>query len=111
MEERKYRVKLAWIENLESMHDKLYCVWYDIQEGKLELPLTLTGKTIHDEDELFELIDECDQLAWIAKTRKVTGREYGRMKQVVEWRVYVRYSHCIEAGMDERTAGQCFADM
>lgn len=109
--ERKYFIKMDWIFNLESMHDKLYCIMYDLEEHKLNFPLVLTGKTINNYDELENLIEECSDLEAISKSRKVTSKEYGRIKQIVEWRVMVRYSTCIASGMNEKQAGQCFSDL
>jgi hypothetical protein len=44
MEQRKYRVKMSWIFNLESMQDRLWCIEYDIEEGKIQLPIEVAGK-------------------------------------------------------------------
>ncbi len=109
--ERKYHVKESWIFNLESMHDKLWCISYDIRDGKVELPMTIAGTTINNEDDLWSLKDELYWLEDIAKSRKVTGKEYGRIKQIVEWRVQVRYNVCMASGMSERDAGRCMEDL
>ena len=109
--ERKYYIKMDWIFNLESMHDKLYCIMYDLEDHKLSFPLVLTGKKINNFDDLDDLINECSDLESIAKSRKVTSKEYGRIKQIVEWRVMVRYSVCLNNGMDERKASTCFNDL
>lgn len=111
LEERKYFVKQGWIFNLESMHDKCYCLMYDIEDGKIELPINVAGKTINDEDDLNDLMHEAEDLEWKAKRGRVTSREYGRIKAIVEWRVMARYARCINAGMSEQDAGMCFADM
>ena len=110
-EERKYRVKESWIFNLESMHDKLYCLEYDIEDGKLAFPFEVAGKTINSLDDLEDLRHESDELEWAAKSRKVTGREYGRIRDIVAWRVNARYGACLQAGMAENEAGKCFEDM
>lgn len=110
-EVRKYYVKGSWIFNLESMHDKIWCLIYDMQDGALTCPFEVAGKVINDESDLYELMDEADQLAWIASHRKVTGKEYGRIKQIVSWRVNQRYAVCMASGMSERDAGRCFEDM
>ena len=88
-EVRKYFVKGSWIFNLESMDDKLHCIKYDLDD----------------------LIDECETLQWAAKSRKVTGKEYGRIKEIVSWRVEQRYFRCIANGMKEKDAGACFSDL
>ena len=110
-EVRKYRVKTSWIFNLESMHDKIWCLIYDIQDGKISCPFEVAGTKIEGEDDLFSLMEECDELCWTAQCKKVTGREYGRIKQIVEWRVMNRYLTCMNNGMSESDAGVCFADM
>lgn len=110
--EKRYRIKESWIFNLESMHDKIYCLSYDIEEGKIILPFEVAGKTINDESDLFELLDEADALrdkAW--SDRGVTGKEYGRIQEIVAWRVNARYNACMASGMDEKEAGRCFEDM
>lgn len=109
--ERKYRVKESWIFNLESMHDKLWCLEYDIQEGKIQCPFTVAGKTINDEGDLYDLREEAEELEYKAKSGKVTGKEYGRIREIVAWRVEARYATCLANGMDEAKAGQCFEDM
>jgi len=109
-EVRKYRIKQDWIFNLESMSDKLACIGYDIEEGKLNFPLEITGKTIKDWDDLDALKEECADLEYKA-WHKVTGKEFGRIKEIVEWRVNVRYNVCIASGMSEREAGRCFEDL
>jgi hypothetical protein len=107
-----YRVKQSWIFNLESMHDKAYCLIYDIREGELALPFKVAGKTINSTDDLYELIDEAGELESKAKSaRGVTGKEYGRIKEIVSWRVEQRYATCMAAGMSEAEAGQCFEDI
>jgi hypothetical protein len=111
MEQRKYRVKMSWIFNLESMQDRLWCIEYDIEEGKIQLPIEVAGKQIKDIDELADLREECSDLEWTAKSGKVTGKEYGRIKQIVEWRVNARYMTCMANGMSERDAGACFEDL
>ena len=110
-EERKYFIKGGWIFNLEAMHDKLWCIIYDIRDGVIQLPIDVAGKTISSEDDVHDLIDEASELESIAKSRKVTSKEYGRIKKLVEWRVNQRYAKCIASGMDERDAGRCFEDL
>ena len=111
VEVRKYRVKTDWIFNLESMNDKLWCIIYDIEDGKIQLPIEIAGTKINDEDDVYALKEECNELEWIAKSGKVTGKEYGRIKQIVEWRVMARYCRCLESGMSEKDAGMCFSDL
>lgn len=108
---RKYFVKSGWIFNLESMDDKLHCIKYDLEDGKLSFPIRIAGTEIIDFDDLDNLIDECETLQWAAKSRKVTGKEYGRIKEIVNWRVEQRYFRCIANGMKETEAGKCFTDL
>ena len=110
-EERKYRIKNDWIFNLEAMYDRLWCVIYDIRDDKITLPVIIAGKTINSEDDIQELLEESSELEWIAKSRKVTSKEYGRIKEMVEWRVMARYVTCLASGMDEKDAGKCFEDL
>ena len=110
--EKRYRVKQSWIFNLESMHDKIFCLSYDIEEGKISLPFEVAGKTINDVSDLFDLLDEADSLrdkAW--SDRGVTGKAYGRISEIVAWRVNARYTTCMANGMSEADAGKCFEDM
>jgi len=108
---KKYFVKEGWIFNLESMHDKLFCIALDLREGRLKAPLEIAGKTINSEDDIDELMDEASKLEWIAKSRPVTSKEYGRIKAIVNWRVEARYATCIANGMNEADAGRCFEDL
>ena len=108
--ERKYYVKESWLFNLESMHDKIWCLVYDVRDNKILLPFEVAGKTINGEGDLFDLMNEVDDLTGMAR-RKVTGKEYGRIREVVGWRVNARYAACMASGMDEAKAGQCFEDI
>ena len=110
-DEPRYFVKESWIFNLEAMHDKIWCLSYDIEEGKLQLPFTIAGKQINEVGDLFDLLDEAQKLECIAKSGKVTGRQYGRIKSLVAWRVEARYGACLAAGMSEKEAGKCFEDL
>ena len=108
--ERRYYVKGSWLFNLESMHDKIWCLSYDIDEHRIELPFMVAGKVINGTGDLWELMDEVDELSFKARG-KVTGTEYGRIKEIVAWRINARYTTCLDAGMDEADAGRCFEDM
>jgi len=108
--ERKYMIKESWLFNLESMHDKAWCLIYDIRENKIVCPFEVAGKTINGEADMFDLMNEIDDLTGAAR-RRVTGKEYGRIREVVAWRVNARYAACMANGMDEADAGKCFEDM
>lgn len=107
----KYPIKGNWIFNLESMSDKLFCIGLDVEERKLSFPFVIADTVINDYDDLSALTFECQNLERIAKSRKVSSKEYGRIKQIVEWRVNVRYARCIASGMNEKDAGLCFSDL
>lgn len=108
---KRYPVKESYIFNLESMHDKCFCLMYDIQEGKIQTPFTVAGKTINDESDLYDLIEEAGSLKDKAWRGGVTGKDYGRIKEIVAWRVNARYTNCLASGMSEAEAGRCFEDM
>lgn len=111
-EAKRYPVKESYIFNLESMHDKIWCLIYDVRENKIVLPFEVAGRKINDEEDLQMLLDESELLASAAKSSKgVTGKEYGRIKEIVAWRVNARYNICMAAGMSEAEAGRCFEDM
>jgi len=110
-ETKKYPVKESWIFNLESMHDKLWVIEHDLDEGNMSFPLTIAGTEIKDFDDLYNLREEASELEWRAKSGAVTGSQYGRIKEIVGWRVNQRYARCLAAGMNERDAGRCFEDM
>ncbi len=109
---KRYFVKEGWIFNLEAMYDKLWCIGNDLDEGVLRGPIEILGvKNIMGSDDIQALIEEADELASAAKGRGLTSEQYGRAKEMVEWRVMQRYATCLNSGMDERTAGGCFEDM
>lgn len=111
MNTKTYFVKQSWIFNLEAMHDKLWCIIYDIRDNNIKLPVNILGKNIYSESDVDELMNECSDLEWIAKSRKVTGKEFGRIKEIVNWRVNQRYMTCLNSGMPEDIAGGCFEDI
>lgn len=110
-QERKYWVKTSWIFNLESMNDHVHCIIYDVEDGKVDFPFEVAGKEMRSIEDLEALLDECYKLEWTAKSGKVTGKEYGRIKEIVNYRVFARYARCLASGMDEARAGECFAEI
>ena len=108
--ERKYYVKESWRFNLESMNDKIWCLIYDADDHKIDFPIEGAGKKIADVCGLYDLLNEVQELTGAANYR-VDGKTYGRIREVVGWRINARYAACMAAGMDERDAGMCFEDM
>lgn len=82
-----YFVKSLWIEQLEVMQDTLPAIEESYFLGECPEQFIL-GCHISD---LKPLIDECYALETAAKTRKVSGREYGRIREIAEWRMFLRY--------------------
>lgn len=105
-EVRKYWVKMNMRFNLSSMIDLVWCCIYDIQDGKCN-SVDLMGEQM-DEDRLYEFKDELDKLLGASTCRKVTSREYGRIKAISEARNVLRYATCISKGMSESDAGYAF---
>lgn len=110
-EQRKYLVKMSWIFNIESMSDHLHCKIYDVEDGKLQLPIVVAETECNSIEDIEALIEEAYELEWKAKCGRVTGKEYGRIREFVNYRVYARYETCIANGMDESRAGMCFSDI
>ena len=110
-QERKYRVKESWIFNLEAMSDRLWCIGNDIDTGKIPGPVKILGYDISCSEDLCNLKDEVSRLECAAKSRKLTSKEYGRIKEIVSWRVEQRYMACLINGMDKEQASLCFEDM
>jgi hypothetical protein len=106
MEERKYWVKASYRTNLDTFITKCYCIRYEMEDGEYD-EIELLGKK-YDIETIYDLIDECQQLLGIANCGKVTGREYGRIKQISEFRDYQRYATCIANGMSEDKASYAF---
>lgn len=109
--EKKYFVKQGWIFNLESMQDKVACIGYDVDDGKIQFPIEIAGKDMNSFEDLEAIREEAYELEWKAKSGKVTGKEYSRIREIVTWRVNQRYMTCIASGMSEADAGICFQDM
>ena len=65
------------------MNDKLWCIIYDIRDNNITLPITIANKTINSEEDVHELMEDVQKLEWIAKSRRVTSEEYGKIKETV----------------------------
>lgn len=105
-EERKYWVKASYRTNLDSFITKCHCIRYDMEDGKYD-EITLMGKR-YDIDTIWELIEECQMLLGQANCGRVTGKEFGRIKQISEFRDYQRYATCLARGMSEEKASYSF---
>ena len=110
-DEKKYFVKGPWVFNLEAMHDKLWCLIFDADDGKVDFPLEIAGRKVHDVYDIKDIIEEASMLESAAKSGRVTGRQYGCIKEMAEWRIQSRYNTCMANGMNEKDAGLCFEDM
>lgn len=106
MEERKYFVKAAYRTNLDSMLTKLHCISYDMEEGEYDT-VNLMGK-VYDIDTIEDFKDEVRDLLGCANWGKVTGKQYGRIKAISEYRDWMRYNTCLAKGMDESKAAYAF---
>lgn len=105
--ERKYYVKGSWRTNLDSMHDHIWCLIYDICDGLYD-SVELMGETM-DLNRLEAFRDEVEQLQMVSYGR-VTGKEYGRIKAISDERNAIRYAQCLNSGMNERNASYAFLD-
>ena len=106
MEERKYWVKASYRTNLDSFITKCHCIRYDMEDGEYD-EIELLGKK-YDIETIYDLIDECQHLLGIANCGRVTGKEYGRIKRISEFRDCQRYATCIANGMSEDKASYAF---
>jgi len=74
--------------NLEACHDKLsLMIWEAERNGDWKLA-----------DEITERRDEADELAWKASSGWLSGKDYGKAKQWVAWRIEMRIQANIEGG-------------
>lgn len=103
--DRKYFVKSGMRTNLDSFHDRLLCAQYDLCNNGVEyvefLGKRWTASTIYD------LVDEVENLIWVSGGR-VTGKEYGRIKEISNDQNWHRYNCCIASGMDDDRASHAF---
>ena len=94
--------------NLDSMITLVQNIRYDLRDGEIE-SAEICGKKVTWEN-VDELLDELYDLHGKALFRTVTGKEYGRIKQIQEERQMIRYCKCLAAGMSEQDAGLAFTD-
>lgn len=80
---------------LESMYEKArYMIECEYTDGKL---------TSEERDKWEALAEECETL--MSNRGWLSGKDYGRAKQITTDREWMRYNRCIAAGMSERDAG------
>ena len=106
-------VKTYWCNNsmkfnLDSMYTHLEVARDELRDNEIEY-VYICGKK-YDLDNIDDLIDEVGDLLSKALYTKVTGREYGRIKQLCEERKLIRYTTCLAHGMSEEDAGYAFMD-
>ena len=94
--------------NLDSMITFVQNLRYDLYNGDIE-GAEICGKMINITN-IDELLEELYDLHGKAVYGKVTGKEYGRIKEIQAERQLIRYAKCIDAGMSESDAGYAFTD-
>lgn len=105
MEARKYYVKAGWRTNLDTMLTKVELYDYDMRDGEYDT-IEIMGK-VYDVVTIEELKDELRHLISVSYG-KVTGKEYGRIRFISEYRDQLRYATCIANGMSESKASYAF---
>lgn len=105
MEERKYFVKSGMRTNLDTMLTKVELIEWDLRDGEYN-EVNILGKT-YDVVTIEDLLNELRHLIGVSYG-KVTGKEYGRIKYISEYRDMQRYATCIARGMDESRAQYAF---
>ena len=102
---KKYRVKLNYVFNMDSMRTHVMNLIDDIRDGKIET-VELMGETM-DEYSLEQFKEELEDLIFKANY-PVSGKAYGRIKAISDARNMIRYITCKANGMDEIDADSCF---
>lgn len=95
--------------NLDSMYTHLQILRYDFESGDLTGTVECCGRKV-DRDTIYDLCDEVADLLGKAVGGKVTGKEYGRIREIAEERQWMRYFSCINHGMSENDAAYAFTD-
>ena len=104
---RKYWVKASMRTNLDSMHTFVLNQIFDMRNGLIKTT-EIMGEVM-DEDRLDAFNEEVLDLinaAW----GPVTGREYGRIKEISDAYNWHRYFVNLAAGMDEERAAYSFME-
>ncbi len=105
MDIRKYYVNAGMRTNLETMLTKIELLEYDMIDNTIH-SVELMDK-VYDLDNIGELKDELRSLITLAYD-KVTGKEYGRIKQISDYRDCMRYATCIDNGLSEEDSSYAF---
>jgi len=85
-----YPVSENMMFNLESCHDKYSVMMYEAAEAR----------DWKREAELMKLREESDELCAKAScTRYLSGKDYGRAKEFIAWRICMRDLACANAGV------------
>lgn len=93
-----YPVSERILFGLESMIDKC-SFWLTCERENF---------TTEQLDEIDSLRDECYRLYGKARSGWLSGKDYGKAKEITVKREAIRYSVCINAGMDEKKASMAF---
>lgn len=104
--ERKYLVNSGMRTNLESFRIRVLNSMYDMEYGETDEAWFLGKK--YDVDTIYDLLEEVEQLQTYAEFFRVTGKEYGRIKEISNDQNWHRYNACISSGMDEDRASYAF---
>ena len=74
--------------NLEACHDKLsLMIWDEERKGNFD-----------EADKLYARRDEADELSWKASSGWLSGKDYGKAKELVAWRIEQRIEANVAAG-------------
>jgi len=106
--ERKYFCNSSMKFNLDSMYTHVKVIAFDMEDGKIN-SVNICGDT-WTVDTIYDLLEELSDLLDKAVFGKVTGKEYGRIKDISQERQMIRYMTCLASGMSERDAGYAFTD-
>lgn len=105
-EERKYLVKAGMRTNLDSMYTSLSLKEYEMLDGEYDT-VEILGEDL-DINGVVDLKEEVLDLLNKANFGRVTGREYGRIKEISEERDRWRYETNVLAGCPEEYLGYSF---
>lgn len=85
---KHYPVSENMMFNLEACHDKMSLMIYEAERnGNFEEAEKITARR-----------DEADELSWKASSGWLSGKDYGRAKKLVAWRIEMRIAANVAAG-------------